>query len=274
MHNRIFPLAIIFSIILGCAATSSFKPPILLGKFEPEYPRKAREEGLEGSVELYLLLNKSGNVIQSKISKSSRHKILDNAAIEYANKLKFDPATRKGIPISVTLSWLVNYESEDVYFVPLVYVAEVQDFFKRAAQLNGEEKNRILQQIIYAHEEYARHLSDKSHLNYNKDIQKFVKPEVYECWQDLWQYWPLRFVVFHDFILRYPDSEHVSYATARLLSLLKDDIGRIKYAAQYEDKLRQKKDLFLKTIYTFLNNEYPKAITEDLKVEAAQYIKK
>lgn len=271
MRCRIFPLAILFSIILGCV-TTGIKPPNLLEKIEPEYPREAEQKGQEGRVEMYLLVTETGDVELVTISKSSGYKILDDAATDYAKKLKFDPARKKGRPINVWLSWLVNYKAIPVYFVPNIYVGKVQDFFKIADQFTGEEKERILQEIIYAHEDYVRHIAENPHLNYNMEIRKFVMPEVYERWKDMWQDWPLSFVVFHDFVLRYPSSEKLSFATARLVTLIKKDIERIKETARYEPKVRMKKDMFLKTIYTFLNEEYLQAITQDLKAEAERYL--
>jgi len=273
MSKKIAYLVLIGSLILGCA-TLGIKPPTLLKKVEPDYPREAEEKELEGRVEMYLLVTKTGDVSLVRISKSSGFKILDNAAIEYAKKLRFDPATEKGNPINVWLSWMVNYETIAGYFVPKVYVGKVLELFELADQFNGDEKKRILQEILYEHEDYIRHILENPHLNYNEEIINLVSVEVYECWENLWQYWPLGFVVFHDFVIRYPDSEHVAYATARLLSLIKTDIERIKDAALYDAKIRKKKDLFFKTIYTFLNDKYPQAITEELKVEAAKYLKK
>ena len=67
--------------------------PTLQDQIEPDYPREARQEGLEGCVEMNLLVNERGNVEQAKVTQSSGYQILDDAAIEFAKKLKFNPAT-------------------------------------------------------------------------------------------------------------------------------------------------------------------------------------
>ena len=59
-----------------------------------------------------------------------------------------------------------------------------------------------------------------------------------------------------------------------MLYYITDDIVRIKEAAQFESPIQEKKDFFLTLIYTFLYAEYPEAINEEMKAEAAKYVKK
>jgi len=235
------PLLLVFGLIVGCAGT---KPPTLLEEIEPEYPREAQEQGLKGKVEMYLLISETGEVRIVRIHKSSGHSILDDAAIAYARKLRFDPARRGGKPKAVWLTWSVTFEPLVAYFQPREYVAKVQEFMALALQFTGEEKERILQEMLYLHEDYAKHLTKNPEVNFNSFIREFVRLEVYERWQDLWQDWPLRFAVFHDFILRYPESGHVPFATAQMLDLIKEDIERIEKTARYNEQIRLKKDFF------------------------------
>ncbi len=101
-----------------------------------------------------------------------------------------------------------------------------------------------------------------------------MRAEVSEYWLNFWNEWPLRFVVFHDFVVRYPDSDLISFAEGRLLALMREDIESIKAEAGHNERVREKQHVFLKTIYTFLDAEYPQALTGDLKTEAEQYLQK
>ena len=47
-----------------------------------EYPRPARRRGQEGVVLLYVLIDREGRVLQSKIEESSGYPLLDNAALD------------------------------------------------------------------------------------------------------------------------------------------------------------------------------------------------
>lgn len=63
---------------------------------KPDYPRLARRRGIEGAVELRLLVLPDGRVGEVEVSRSSGHRILDEAAIEAARGYRFTPARRNG----------------------------------------------------------------------------------------------------------------------------------------------------------------------------------
>lgn len=283
MYQRIMLYAITSIILSGCVTTPKFilptfsedvQPPSLIEEVEPVYPQEAKEKGLQGTVNMYLFVSEKGEIEKVKIAKSSGYDILDDEAIRYAKRLKFNPAKKEGNPTSIWITWAIDFDLEPVLpsFVPSEYVRKIKDLYRTADQSTDTERYRLLKDIRNSHEEYVQHLSKYQNLNYNKYIQKFVKPEVYEYWEVFWEDWPLLFVVFHDFVLRYPDSDEVTYATSRMLDLIRNDIDRIKVASKYNQNIRKKKDLLLNTIYRFLNEEYPQAITEDLKSEAAKYL--
>ncbi len=262
--------AIFLFFILGCAST---KPPRLLVDIKPEYPKEALEQGLEGKVLLYLFLSEAGEVKSVRVSKSSGYKILDSAAVEYGKKLRFSPAMRHGKPLSVILTWEVEYDALTAFFQPKEYVAKIQDYYNLAKQAKGEKLNDILEKILLEHEEYVDFSRKHPLRNYNEFLKKFILPEVYEQWKIFWDDWPLRFVVYHDFIIRFPSSGKTSIAKEKLIELLKEDIERIKFTAKSVSTIDEKKDLFLKNIYQFLNDHFPEAIDEKLRPEAEKYLK-
>jgi len=57
----------------------------------PEYPRKARRRGFEGTVVLKVLVSEKGTVMEVRISESSGHPVLDRAAEESVGKWIFEP---------------------------------------------------------------------------------------------------------------------------------------------------------------------------------------
>ncbi len=59
---------------------------------------------------------------------------------------------------------------------------------------------------------------------------------------------PLSFVVYHDFILRYPRSDKIKYAKTRLIEHIKNTIKSTKEAARNKRIEQEKKDKFLKII--------------------------
>lgn len=66
---------------------------------KPRYPRKALRRGIQGSVLVKIFIDESGIPYDSKILKSSGHKILDDAALKGALDWRFKPARRGVVAI-------------------------------------------------------------------------------------------------------------------------------------------------------------------------------
>jgi TonB family protein len=69
------------------------------GGTPPVYPQAAREAGIEGTVVILFRVSVEGEVLEAKVHKSSRYKILDDAALRWAQKQRFIPATVNGVPV-------------------------------------------------------------------------------------------------------------------------------------------------------------------------------
>jgi len=84
--------------------------PKQISEIPAVYPPEAEKYNIEGKVGIKLLINDKGNVTKHIIYKSSGFNVLDSAAIGYATGLKFTPALANDEPISIWLSFLVNYK--------------------------------------------------------------------------------------------------------------------------------------------------------------------
>lgn len=79
--------------------------PELIHKESGEYPRFAKEAGLEGTVYVRVLVKKDGTVGDAKIEKSSGVVSLDEAAMKLVYKCTFKPAIQNGRPVNVWVSF-------------------------------------------------------------------------------------------------------------------------------------------------------------------------
>ena len=84
-------------------------PSIINTDLEPVYPMRAKREGLNGSVSLNLMIDPLGAVIGVEIEEFSDNVFL-TSAIEYANKLKFLPATFGGMDVMYSSTIVVNFK--------------------------------------------------------------------------------------------------------------------------------------------------------------------
>jgi TonB family protein len=85
------------------------KIPELISGITPVYPYEASKNNIEGKVKLRFLINTNGDVDKVTIESTSGSEILDSAAIDYINRLKFMPAEENGIRRRVWMSMVLKY---------------------------------------------------------------------------------------------------------------------------------------------------------------------
>lgn len=84
-------------------------PPKVANTIRPKYPETAQLNGWEGTVTVWVKITEKGEVVETRVEKSSGHEILDMAARDYARQLRFDPAKEDGKPVETTGSFDVRY---------------------------------------------------------------------------------------------------------------------------------------------------------------------
>lgn len=93
-------------------APSEFVPveiyPEMIHQETAEYPRIAKQAGIEGRVYVNALVDKSGTVRDAIVAKSSGTTSLDQAAIAAAKKCRFKPGIQNGQPVACWVTF--NYD--------------------------------------------------------------------------------------------------------------------------------------------------------------------
>jgi len=82
----------------------------MIHQVTPEYPRLARQAGLEGIVWVKALVSRDGSVRDAMVYKSSGTPSLDEAALAVAEQNKFKPAIQNGRPVAMWVTYKVNFE--------------------------------------------------------------------------------------------------------------------------------------------------------------------
>jgi TonB family protein len=72
------------------------------------YPARARADGLEGDVQMELVVSRSGDVESVRVAESPGHG-LDEAAIAAARTFRFTPAVKEGRPVRVRVRWTLQF---------------------------------------------------------------------------------------------------------------------------------------------------------------------
>ncbi|HLP82528.1 MAG TPA: energy transducer TonB [Nitrosomonas sp.] len=76
------------------------KAPVVITRVDPKYPDVALRAGVEGKVTVSALVNENGDVIDTRIIKTS-DKIFETSALDAAHLWKFSPGVSKGKTVSV-----------------------------------------------------------------------------------------------------------------------------------------------------------------------------
>jgi TonB family protein len=88
-------------------------PQIIGGKsalyLHIRYPRAARQQGVEGRLELQFTVGREGDVRNIVVSKSL-HPLCDSAAVQALRSVRFRPATREGTPIPIRMHLPVRFQ--------------------------------------------------------------------------------------------------------------------------------------------------------------------
>lgn len=79
----------------------------------PEYPPLARKRGLEGTVELDVLVNRLGAAEQIKLARSSSHDLLDRAAIAAVSRWLFLPGKQGAEDIPMWVRIPIRYALQE-----------------------------------------------------------------------------------------------------------------------------------------------------------------
>lgn len=101
--------------------TSSLEPatimevdsePLPLEYVHPAYPESARKEGFEGTVWVRVLVDENGDVADAVVIKSARQD-LDQAGLESAWKVKYEPAKSQGKPVPVWIVYSMTFKLDE-----------------------------------------------------------------------------------------------------------------------------------------------------------------
>ncbi len=83
--------------------------PEMIKETTPEYPRLAKQAGLEGTVWVKALVDEKGDVLKAIVAKTSGTVSLDEAAVETAYDNKFKPGIQNGRPIKCWVTYRVDF---------------------------------------------------------------------------------------------------------------------------------------------------------------------
>ncbi|UCH11228.1 MAG: energy transducer TonB [Fidelibacterota bacterium] len=208
-------------------------PEIISKDFTHFYPPEAYDQGLEGKVVLLIRIENDGSVSEARVEETSRHDILNEAALTMARILRFTPALVSGEPKALWMKMPVVFRCDD----HLKTFIDLEDWLRaareyQAAAVTGTDQNRR-----NAHQDMMRHYVHLAHkmmanrsLSSNRVVLELATPAVHDLWDDYQGVWPLSFVPFQDYLRRYSDSEYANLAENYLREYVEYEVSSLKKA--------------------------------------------
>jgi len=83
--------------------------PRAVQTIQPDYPARARREGIEGNVRLMLKVDENGEVREVKVMEAEPAGVFDTAALAAFGSARFVPAQRNGLPVRALIYIRVSF---------------------------------------------------------------------------------------------------------------------------------------------------------------------
>ena len=250
--------------IIGCGhyleKNGSYTPPSLKNEPRLFYPMAAYENAYSGTPRVILYINKLGIVVRAQILESSGIGVLDSAAVEYSKDFIFIPAKRNGEPVGSRMAMDIKFKLSNEKWDAESYVEDVNDLYEQIANANPDERNEIEKQIFKEHNEFVSKMKDLN--NYNRFIGMVIQRDIYNEWKNVWDSWPLSFLLYHDFIQRFPDYSRLALVKEELKNSLKYNVQYIKSTTSQTRVSSIEKEILLSKIKKLVENKYPDMIND------------
>jgi TonB family protein len=179
------------------------------------YPLEAYLKGLEGRVVMLVRIEETGDVSDARVAVSSGEGILDSAAQVIASVIRFTPAQLHGQPQVLWLKVPIVFRLDQTDHASINLKAwrrTAQDLQSAASAGEPEERRVAERKLLDHYVQLAYKMVDSRAVAANRIILEVAAMPVQDTWRDYQQVWPLPFVLFQDFLARYPQSEYAGLA--------------------------------------------------------------
>lgn len=85
--------------------------PVPIKAYPPAYPPEMLRQGVSGLVNLMVVIDESGRVVERTVIKSTRAEF-DRPALEAVGKWRFKPGLKGGAPVAVRMELPIGFKCE------------------------------------------------------------------------------------------------------------------------------------------------------------------
>lgn len=243
-------------------AEKNFVPPVQLNNPRLLYPKVAQEYAHTGNAKVLFEINKEGKVIKAVITESSGSDMLDSSAVEYCRSLIFKPAKigRQDVPLKMTKQ--IKFQISNFDQIANAYVVSVKKLYRKLEYSDIHDRLNIERQILLKHIDFVREMRDA--LNFNVYAKEVLSAGILDKWSNDWDSWPLSFLIFYDFMQRFPEYDSLQKVKKLMFGALNYDIKYIRNTPAAGRSSVEQKDNILKRIKHFIDVNYPGSKLDDM----------
>lgn len=246
-----------FVILWGCA-TGRVQPPALIGRGELDYPLQAKLAQIQGDVILALDIDEQGRVEHAAIAKSSGFPVLDDAALRYAQSLRFRPARVGRRAVRAHTELLLKFRLSQEKFDPDRWVDEVLGLQSDLRKASGERKREVLERLLEAYVAFARYAQSQRNPSLSQKASAVVSPSVRERWRSFWGVHPAGFTVLDDYLERCDDAPDLrSLAEDQLFDALLEAQRQLRLDSLTRAGDRRQREQMIAAIQSYLDTRFP-----------------
>ena len=211
-------------LLIACPARRDVVVPVLLD-YDLYYPDEARRQGIEGTVSVRVLINRSGRPEEVVVVRSSGSYLLDSAAVRTAKTFVFSPAI---LGEEVKRTWVlvpIEFKFREVDYDE--WLTEVQIMQRKISKKYDKD---VVDDLYDLYKQMIFSPWNVKDLEFNSYIKEIVVDRAGRVWDGFWSDYPARIILFVDFINRYPDSFTALKARADLSGFLEKEKIAMRHA--------------------------------------------
>ena len=263
MKKHAAALFIIVSLFLNfsCANNSlsikenNYSAPKQINHPRLLYPRAAQKNLNTGTTKLVLLIDNEGKVSKVVTVKSSGSDIFDRTAVNYCKELEFVPAKIDGSPVASNMKIEIKFEMSNDDKFASDYVIRVNDLYVQLFGAAPSVRKQLEEKVLKAHNDFVKNMRDG--LNFNSYMARVISDDIVAEWKKDWNICPLSFLVYYDFIRRFPDYDNLEYVKRLMMESLKDDVKYLNNTGIANQEEKALKESLLNDIRNFMIKYFP-----------------
>lgn len=178
-----------------------------------------------------VFVDADGQPEEVKVIESSGHDVLDSAAYRFAKALTFDPAIVDDAAVSSWTKLILRYKLTEVPFEKNQWLQDVLKYQKILNTASDTTEINTYQRKLYTRFiGLSTYVNRYNNIEINSTIDKVITDYSRKRWANFFDVMAAPFIVYDDFLYRYPQ--------ASLTSKIKEDLVRQLIEAEGELRLQ------------------------------------